>query len=87
MHTLGYRFRPWTESKAIADGDSILRYVRATAPRPGSTRRSASTAGSSHTAWSSAEARWTVTAESVAGERETLTCGFLWMCSGYYRYD
>src|SRR6266404_9921768 len=31
MFTLGYRFRPWTEAKAIADGPSILDYVRATA--------------------------------------------------------
>ena len=23
MHTLGYRFKPWTEAKAIADGPSI----------------------------------------------------------------
>src|ERR1700760_3586305 len=35
MQTLGYRFRPWTEAKAIADGDSILRYVRATASEAG----------------------------------------------------
>src|SRR5215469_5226692 len=28
MHTLGYRFRPWTAAKAIADGPSILDYVR-----------------------------------------------------------
>ena len=27
MYTLGYRFRPWTDPKAIADGPSILRYV------------------------------------------------------------
>jgi monooxygenase len=31
MHTLGYDFRPWREAKAIADGPSILRYVRDTA--------------------------------------------------------
>src|SRR3954471_10910639 len=31
MHTLGYRFRPWTEAKSIADGSSILNYVRQTA--------------------------------------------------------
>src|SRR5271170_1929983 len=28
MYTLGYSFRPWKEAKAIADGPSILRYVR-----------------------------------------------------------
>ena len=31
MYTLGYRFRPWTGEKAIADGPSILDYVRETA--------------------------------------------------------
>src|SRR5215471_5565368 len=31
MFTLGYPFRPWKEAKAIADGPSILNYVRDTA--------------------------------------------------------
>src|SRR5262249_40886640 len=35
MHTLGYRFRPWTQAKAIADGPSILDYVRDTAVEAG----------------------------------------------------
>src|ERR687893_734435 len=35
MQTLGYRFRPWTGEKAIADGPSILTYVRETATEAG----------------------------------------------------
>src|SRR4051812_47644597 len=31
MYTLGYSFRPWTSPKAIADGASILQYLRETA--------------------------------------------------------
>src|SRR3954449_10186787 len=31
MFTLGYRFRPWTDDKSIADGPAILDYVRKTA--------------------------------------------------------
>ncbi|MDC1453820.1 NAD(P)/FAD-dependent oxidoreductase, partial [Porticoccaceae bacterium] len=31
MHTLGYSFKPWEGAKAIADGPSILDYVRETA--------------------------------------------------------
>src|SRR5271165_7521891 len=31
MYTLGYRFRPWREAKAIADGEPILKYVKETA--------------------------------------------------------
>ena len=50
--------------------------------------RSASTTASSRAAWSSADARWTVEAERTdTGETVALTCGFLFMCSGYYRYD
>ena len=30
MHTLGYRFKPWTADKAIADGPSILSYLEET---------------------------------------------------------
>ena len=38
--------------------------------------------------WSSEEARWTVEAErGDTGETVTLTCDFLFMSSGYYRYD
>lgn len=31
IYTLGYSFRPWREGKAIADGASILNYIRQTA--------------------------------------------------------
>ena len=35
MYTLGYAFKPWREAKAIADGPSILNYVRETARENG----------------------------------------------------
>src|SRR5271166_5201421 len=35
MFTLGYAFKPWREAKAIADGDSILRYIRDAASEHG----------------------------------------------------
>ncbi|MBS1878316.1 MAG: NAD(P)/FAD-dependent oxidoreductase [Actinobacteria bacterium] len=87
MHTLGYRFRPWVEQRAIADGDSILRYVRETARDAGIDEKIRFDRRVVAAAWSSEAALWTVTLETGAGEREELTCGFLWICSGYYRYD
>ncbi|HEY2717935.1 MAG TPA: NAD(P)/FAD-dependent oxidoreductase [Solirubrobacterales bacterium] len=87
MHTLGYRFRPWVDQKAIADGDSILRYVRETAREAGIDEKIRFDRRVVAASWSSEEALWTVTLESGAGKQETLTCGYLWMCSGYYRYD
>jgi monooxygenase len=88
MHTLGYRFRPWTEAKSIADGPSILRYVRDTAREGGIDRRIRLRHRVVSAEWSSAEARWTVEAERTdTGETVSLTCGFLFMNSGYFRYD
>ena len=88
MYTLGYRFRPWKEAKAIADGPSILKYIREVASDHGidsKIRYSHKVVGAS---WSTPEARWTVDLE-VGPDRKPrqLTCGFLWMCSGYYSYD
>src|SRR3712207_9520868 len=37
MFTLGYAFRPWKESKAIADGPAIRRYIEDTAREYGVT--------------------------------------------------
>jgi monooxygenase len=86
MHTLGYRFRPWTQAKAIADGPSILRYVREAAADAGISEHIRFGHRVIGASWSSAAARWTVQARHDA-EIVTMTCGFLLMCSGYYRYD
>jgi cation diffusion facilitator CzcD-associated flavoprotein CzcO len=88
MYTLGYDFRPWTEAKAIADGPSILNYIRETARDYGVDRHIRFNHRVVRAAWSTDDAVWTVEAErSDTGETVRFTCGFLFMCSGYYRYD
>jgi monooxygenase len=88
MHTLGYRFRPWTDSKSIAEGPKILRYIEDTAREAGIDRHVRFNHRAVAAAWSSAEARWTVEAERTdTGETVTLTCDFLFLNSGYFRYD
>ncbi len=88
MYTLGYRFRPWKDAKAIADGPSILSYIREVASDHGIDRRIRYHHRVVGASWSSADARWTVEIErGPGGERLVLTCGFLWLCSGYYRYE
>ncbi len=88
MQTLGYRFRPWTEAKAIADGPSIRGYVRDTARAAGIDAKIRFNHRIERAAWSSADARYTVTARRTdSGETVEVTCGFLYVCSGYYRYD
>jgi monooxygenase len=88
MFTLGFPFRPWTGSESIADGDEILRYVRETAAEYGVDQHITYHSRVLAAEWSSADARWTVTVEQTqTGERTERTCGFLYLCSGYYRYD
>jgi cation diffusion facilitator CzcD-associated flavoprotein CzcO len=88
MFTLGYAFRPWTGSRAIADGASIRTYIRDTAREHGVEDRIRFHHQVLAADWSSADARWTVTARRTdTGETVQLTCSWLSMCSGYYRYD
>jgi cation diffusion facilitator CzcD-associated flavoprotein CzcO len=88
MYTLGYSFRPWSEAKAIADGPSILDYVRDTARDHGIDDHIRFNHRVVRAQWSTADARWTVEAQRTdTQETVRLTCGFLFTCSGYYRYD
>jgi monooxygenase len=88
MFTLCYPFRPWEGDRAIVDGASILRYVRETAAEYGLEQQIRFGHRVVGAEWSSDDARWHVEAERVdTGETVDFTCGFLFTCTGYYRYD
>jgi cation diffusion facilitator CzcD-associated flavoprotein CzcO len=88
MFTLGYSFRPWTDPQAIADGTSIRRYIEETAREYGVDRLVRYHSRVLGAEWSTDDARWTVTARRTdTGEQLTITCSWLSVCSGYYRYD
>jgi monooxygenase len=88
MHTLGYRFKPWTAAKSISDGEAILDYVRETAREGRIDAKIRFQHRVVRAEWSSEEALWSVEVERVeSGESVRLTCSYLWVCSGYYRYD
>jgi cation diffusion facilitator CzcD-associated flavoprotein CzcO len=90
MYTMGYSFRPWTDAKAIADGPSILNYIRDTAKEADIDRHIRFHHWVKRASWSSKSATWTVETQSPGGaaaeETVTFACNFLFMCSGYYRY-
>jgi monooxygenase len=88
MYTLGYRFRPWSDPKAIADGPAILKYIRETAAEFKLDEKIRYNQRVRQASWSSAEARWTVEVEAGDESRITnLTCSFLYLCTGYYDYE
>src|SRR5262245_12720441 len=83
MYTLGFPFRPWCDDKAIADGSTILDYVRETADAYGIDRHLRYRHRSERASW--ADGRWTIEA-TVDGKPVRLTCSFLFACAGYYDY-
>ncbi|MGB0387523.1 MAG: flavin-containing monooxygenase [Ardenticatenaceae bacterium] len=88
MHSLGYKFKPWREAKAIADGPSILNYVRETAVENGIEQHIRYRHRVRRAEWSSETATWTIQAEvGELAEPLTIECNFLQLCAGYYSYE
>jgi len=86
MFTLGFRFKPWTSAKSIADGPSILAYLREAASENGIDQHMRFNQKVVAADWSDADNQWTVTVETD-GRSKTIRCSFLLACSGYYNYD
>ena len=88
MHTLGFAFSPWKNPKAIADGPSILTYINETAKTHDIEQHIKYRHFVKSAAWSTEDAQWTVEVQLRPSEEiVTFTCNFLYMCSGYYKYD
>ena len=87
MFTFGYAFEPWKGDKALADGPSIRSYVQETARKHGVDAHVRFGQKVTRSSWSSADAQWTIEITGSDGSTATITASFLWMCTGYYRYD
>jgi monooxygenase len=83
LHTFGYEFKPWRDEESIADAPRILAYLRETITENGLDQHIRYHHRVVSAAWSTPDARWTVTLADGA----TLTCGWLFSAGGYYRYD
>ncbi len=68
MFTLGYSFRPWRDPKAIADGPSILKYIRDTSREFDLDKEIRYGHRVKRAEWSSENAIWTVEAEVASSE-------------------
>ncbi len=86
MFTFGFGWRPWPGDRALADGPSILAYLRTVAEEYGVDELIRYRHRVTGASWDSATQLWTVEVDH-AGTPTTITAGFLWGCSGYYRYD
>ena len=88
MFTFGFNFRPWNETKVLADGTSIREYVQETAAEYGVDQNIKYGLKVISASWSSRQARWSVEAvQESTGKAERFTAAFLMACTGYYNYD
>jgi monooxygenase len=88
MYTYAYGFKPWKDKSSIADGHKILSYIREAAAEYNVERHIRYQHKVVAANWSSTGNRWLVTAErGDTGEQVTISCKFIFNCSGYYDYD
>lgn len=90
MYTLGFSFRPWRDPHAIAEAPTILDYLRDTVRAHGLERHMRFGLRLTDAAWSTSEARWTLTfarTGDTAAPPVTMHARFVHLCCGYYRYD
>ncbi|QZT62646.1 flavin-containing monooxygenase [Mycolicibacterium austroafricanum] len=86
MFTLGFRFKPWTSEKAIADGPDIMAYLKETVAEYGIDKHIRYGQNVKSADWSDADNRWTVRVDR-SGEEVEISARYLMACSGYYNYD
>jgi cation diffusion facilitator CzcD-associated flavoprotein CzcO len=87
LYTFGYRFKPWT-GPPIATAQEILDYLREVLDEDGLERSIRYRHRIDAASWSSDERCWTVdVTRTDTGASLRFTCGFLWMCQGYYRHE
>ena len=87
MYTMGFKFNPWVNAKAISSGDSILEYLNATVQKFGIGPHIKFEQRVKHASWSSEKSLWTLTVQQGTNETATYTCSFLSLCIGYYDYE
>ena len=88
MYTLGFRFRPWTSTKAIADGPSIMQYLNEAVDEYGLKPKIRFGSKVKKASWSTEQALWTLEVEMEGQpQRVIYTCNFVSVCAGYYNYE
>ncbi|HIF65791.1 MAG TPA: NAD(P)/FAD-dependent oxidoreductase [Acidimicrobiia bacterium] len=86
LYTFGYGFKPWT-GPPIATGEQILQYLEEVVEENDIARHIRYKHTIETAEWSSETKLWTLkVTQTDRDEQLTFTCGFLWMCQGYYRH-
>jgi len=87
LYTFGYGFKPWT-GPPIATAGQILEYLDEVLDEHDLRRHIRYCHTTTRADWSSDDSLWHLDVQRTdTGESYSMTCNFLWMCSGYYRHS
>ncbi|HEX7322679.1 MAG TPA: NAD(P)/FAD-dependent oxidoreductase [Mycobacterium sp.] len=88
MPTYGFSFKPWASRRRLADGESILDYLREAIAENGIDQHIRFGYRVLAAEFSTASGRWTVTARRGAdNEIETFTARFIYSGTGYFNHE
>lgn len=87
LFTFGYGWKPWS-GPPIATAEEILSYLDEVLDEHRIREHIRYRHEVKSATWSGKDKRWTLhAARTDTGEELVFTCGFLWMCQGYYRHS
>ncbi|MEQ8651448.1 MAG: NAD(P)/FAD-dependent oxidoreductase [Kiloniellales bacterium] len=87
LYTFGFGWKPWT-GVPLATAEEILTYLGEALEEQDLARHVRYGQSVQAADWDSDGQRWILTCQDHAtDEIWQITCGFLWMCQGYYRHE
>ncbi len=88
MATLGFKFKPWRKSSFLADGPSIMEYLRETIEEYDLQSLIKCKQHVNAADWNPQTGRWTLNVKNKdSGKTDHYHARFVYMCGGYYSYD
>lgn len=86
LHTFGFPWRPWKSNTTIADGPSIMKYMRECAAAEGIDKKIRYNHKVTGAEWDSKKLKWTLTVDAN-GHQQTFITRFIILGTGYYDYE
>jgi cation diffusion facilitator CzcD-associated flavoprotein CzcO len=83
LFTFGFAWKPWL-GVPVATAEEILAYLEEAVDEIGVRDKIRFNTRVIQANWSSEDQHWVVEVEDGSGETSSVSCGFLWTCSGYY---
>jgi len=88
LYTFGFEFKPWTGDNVIGSGAEIIGYLNDTIQEHRLEEKIRLNHRVARASWSTPDERWLLEIEHAdTTERSTISCDWLYLGTGYYRYD